>query len=109
MKIEVTIPITNKPIVLRMILVITAIKPDKKVNAITGTIAPIENKMKEVPAAHYIGMAPQTLRKGRCNGSRAGSPIPPYIRIGRSIRYLRSDLDKFLEQHRVDGSGVNQK
>jgi len=29
---------------------------------------------------------------------------PAYIRIGRSIRYRIADLDRWLEQHKVDPS-----
>jgi len=28
------------------------------------------------------------------------TPGPPFIKIGRSVRYLVSDLDEWLEQHR---------
>jgi hypothetical protein len=32
---------------------------------------------------------------------RRGIDGPPYIRVGRAIRYLRADLDRWLAAHRV--------
>ena len=45
-------------------------------------------------AATYIGLKPPTMQKRR--RERKG---PPYIKIGRLIRYRQSDLDAFLEKH----------
>ena len=48
-------------------------------------------------AARYSGYSEDFLRAarlGRCEG-------PPFVRIGRSIRYLTTDLDLWLEAHRV--------
>jgi hypothetical protein len=59
----------------------------------------------EVQCAEYIGCSPSWLRKGRMNGQREKGPTPPFVRYGRSIRYLKRDLDTFLEQHRVTGEG----
>src|ERR1051326_9153737 len=46
-------------------------------------------------AARYIGRSEITLRQWRSRGMG-----PPYIRQGRSISYLKSDLDRYLEEHR---------
>ena len=46
-------------------------------------------------AATYIGCSPRTLEKRRQMG---GGPI--YLKVGRSVVYLRSDLDRYLEQCR---------
>lgn len=45
----------------------------------------------------YINMSESWLRQSRMNGS---SDAPPFIKIGRSVRYLRDDLDAWLEQRR---------
>jgi predicted DNA-binding transcriptional regulator AlpA len=50
-------------------------------------------------AARYIGKSEITVRQWRSRGMG-----PPYIRQGRSISYLKSDLDQYLEEHRCGGS-----
>lgn len=57
--------------------------------------------LTEAQCAHYIGCSRSALRKGRMNGYRDKSPTPPFIKRGKSVRYLREDLDKFLAQHRI--------
>jgi predicted DNA-binding transcriptional regulator AlpA len=52
----------------------------------------------EKEAAKYIGMSRSFLAQSRMEGQRKNrTPAPPYIKIGRSIRYLRDDLDSWLE------------
>ena len=51
-------------------------------------------------AAEYIGVASQTLYNWR--NQRKG---PDYIKLGRKIGYLKPDLDKYLEDHRVKLNG----
>jgi predicted DNA-binding transcriptional regulator AlpA len=52
-------------------------------------------------AAKYIGMSDIYLRKSRCDGTRYGhTPAPPFVRIGRAIRYDIADLDAFIEAHK---------
>ncbi len=59
--------------------------------------------LDEKDAAVYTGMSVHFLRADRMNGHRKGrTPGPPFLQIGRSIRYLKSDLDEWLEQVRVD-------
>ncbi len=48
-------------------------------------------------AAIYIGMSESWLRQSRVTGN---PDAPPFLKIGRSVRYLRSDLDIWLEQRR---------
>jgi len=55
----------------------------------------------EQQAAEFIGMSRSFLRQGRMNGNREGrTPAPPWLKIGRSVRYRLSDLDHWLEQFR---------
>ncbi len=62
--------------------------------------------MTEREAAHYIGMSGSWLRKSRMDGYLEGRiEAPPHVQIGRSVRYLREDLDAWLEAHR-EGSGA---
>jgi len=53
----------------------------------------------EIETAAYIGMSRSYLRQSRMEGSRHNrTPAPPFIRIGRSVRYLKEDLDLWLDQ-----------
>ncbi len=47
--------------------------------------------------ARYIGMSQSWLRQSRMTGN---PDAPPFLKIGRSVRYLRGDLDIWLEGHR---------
>jgi predicted DNA-binding transcriptional regulator AlpA len=59
------------------------------------------NTLTEKQAALYLSMSRSFLRQGRMNGDREKrTPTPPYLKIGRSVRYLKIDLDNWLEQFR---------
>lgn len=61
-----------------------------------------QNVLSEREAAAYIGMSRSYLRQSRMNGARLNrAPAPPWVQVGRAIRYLRSDLDNFLKSQRV--------
>lgn len=53
--------------------------------------------MSENDAAAYLGISRISLRQGRSNRM----PPPPYVRVGRKILYIKTDLDDFLIKHRV--------
>ena len=57
--------------------------------------------VNEVQASEILCRAIQTLRNDR--HLRQG---PPYIKLGRSIRYRMSDLMDYLEKHRIDPEAV---
>ncbi len=45
--------------------------------------------LSEQEASQYIGMSRSFLRQSRMEGDRINrTPAPPFIKIGRSIRYL---------------------
>lgn len=48
-------------------------------------------------AARYTGLAESTLKQWRCKG---GDHAIPFLKVGRSVRYLRSDLDAYLYSRR---------
>lgn len=50
-------------------------------------------------AAAYLSLRPQTLAKWACLG-REG---PRFFKHGKVVRYRKSDLDAWLEQHTVGG------
>ena len=54
-------------------------------------------RIREKPAAKYIGMSVPFLRLGRMRGDG-----PPYLKIGRAVRYDVRDLDRWLESRRVE-------
>lgn len=65
--------------------------------------SPIPATLTERDAAYYLGVSPQFLRLSRHYGNRPGhAEGPPFVRLGggRSIRYLRADLDEWLQSHR---------
>lgn len=83
------VPVPNQP------------RPTPMSNA--ETPAPIQPRLiNEKDAARYIGMSESFLRKGRMEGKRQGkTPPPPYLRLGRSIKYRLEDLDQWLEARKV--------
>jgi hypothetical protein len=59
--------------------------------------------LDEVAAADHIGMSVAFLRSARCRGVLGNrTPPPPYLQIGRAVRYDRADLDNWLTARRVD-------
>ena len=62
-----------------------------------------KNILTEKEASEYIGMSRSFLRQDRMNGVRENrTPGPHFLKIGRSIRYVREDLDSWLFKHRID-------
>ncbi len=58
--------------------------------------------LTEKEAAQYIGMSVPFLRQSRMTaGHSTRTPGPSYVKAGRSVRYLISDLDAWLEENRV--------
>lgn len=55
-----------------------------------------QGALAEPDAARYIGYTPSALRLWRREGRG-----PSYVRHGRSIRYLATDLDEWIAAHRV--------
>ncbi len=56
--------------------------------------------LTEAETAQYIGMSRSFLRQARMEGTRKNyTSAPPFIKIGRSVRYLKEDLDHWLDEH----------
>lgn len=55
----------------------------------------------EREAAVIIGFSVQSLRNWRGDSRRRGAG-PPYIKRGRSVRYLLSDLLAWMEEGRIN-------
>lgn len=63
---------------------------------------PIKRRLLTDPeAATYLGVSLSFLRQGRMEGRRANrSPGPPFIKMGKAIRYDLQDLDAWLAANR---------
>lgn len=53
--------------------------------------------MNEKQAAKYVGLSAGTLQNYRCQLKG-----PVFIKIGKSVRYMREDLDEYLKANRVE-------
>ncbi|MCY9869683.1 helix-turn-helix transcriptional regulator [Vibrio barjaei] len=52
----------------------------------------------EQETSAYIGMSRSFLRQARMEGQRKNrTSAPPFIKIGRAVRYLKEDLDLWLD------------
>lgn len=67
----------------------------------------LKQAFTEREAAQYICMSRSFLAQARMEGHRATrTPAPPFIKIGRAVRYLRKDLDQWLDdQHKLSHLG----
>jgi predicted DNA-binding transcriptional regulator AlpA len=67
---------------------------------------PTASLIDERAAAEYIGMTTSALRVWRAQTSpRSRTVGPPFVRIGRTIRYRVTDLDAWIAAHLVDPAG----
>lgn len=57
--------------------------------------------LNERDAACYIGMSEMFLRVSRMGTTGGRTPGPSYLKLGRAVRYLQTDLDTWLLKHRV--------
>ncbi|RYZ87630.1 MAG: DNA-binding protein [Proteobacteria bacterium] len=62
-----------------------------------------EDLINRKAAAKYLGLSPGTLAVWDCTKRYNLNPI----KIGRSVRYRRSDLDKFIEQRLWSSANVS--
>lgn len=59
--------------------------------------------LTEKEAAKYIGMSRSFLCMDRINGYREGRTTGPvFMKLGRSIRYHKNDLDEWLNKNRLN-------
>lgn len=66
--------------------------------------------LTEAEAAEYIGMSRSFLRQDRMHGVRVNrTPGPSFVRLGKTIRYLKADLDQWLFQHRIERTPCCEK
>lgn len=60
------------------------------------------NALIESEAAEHLGLSVATLRAWRHRGKG-----PRFVRFGRAVRYLRTDLDEFIRACAVDTRAVS--
>ena len=64
-----------------------------------ATTVPKDNCLTTAEAAAYVSMSESWLRQRRMTGPLNDQrPAPPFVRLGRSVRYLKSDLDQWLAE-----------
>jgi len=64
-----------------------------------------QHVLKEPEAAQYLSMSTSFLRQSRMDGIREHrTPGPPFVKIGRAVRYLVEDLDTWLKKYRQEPS-----
>ena len=54
-------------------------------------------------AAAFLGISPSTLAKWACQKT----VLLPYVKVGRLVRYRKSDLMEFIARSRVDHVSVS--
>ena len=57
--------------------------------------------LSEMEAIDYTGFSRTKLVDLRLRGTETGGTLPFY-QIGGTIRYKRSEIDKFMENHKVN-------
>ena len=61
--------------------------------------------LNEQAVAVFLGVSRAWLRERRMSGIRRGlTPGPPYVRLGRAIRYDLRDLEQWIATQKVGGS-----
>ncbi len=58
-----------------------------------------KDRLNNEEAAQYLGLKAATLNKWRVYGEG-----PPFIKVGRLVRYRRTDLDAYLSRRLVQST-----
>ena len=63
---------------------------------VTYNVGETEPLLMEIQAARLLNLSPRTLQNWRiaCNG-------PPFVRVGRAIRYRRNDLIAWIDANTI--------
>ncbi len=58
------------------------------------------NLIPEQEAAKYCSVSLAFLRRRRSEGNRTGIvPGPPFVKLGKAVRYRLSDLDEWINEN----------
>lgn len=60
--------------------------------------AVLADLLDNAPAAAFLHCSPHTLRLSRHTGRLFGVPAPAFLKMGRSVRYRRETLERWLAQ-----------
>lgn len=61
-----------------------------------------DTMLTESQAAEMLGVRPATLRWQRCHGrAQNGIPCLPFCKLGRLVRYKRSDVQRVINESMV--------
>ena len=64
--------------------------------------APHSELLTREQAAAYLGVSPRTLAVWKCTG-RYGLPV---CKVGRLVKYRRSDLDAFIQRNVIGAAAA---
>ena len=59
--------------------------------------------------ARELRVSPVTIKCSRCSGCLLGVMAPPHLKIGRLVRYRRSDVDAWIESLPFSKRGVTNE
>lgn len=62
--------------------------------------------LKDPEAAEYLGVSESYLRQSRCRNTTV-TDAPPFVKFGKTVRYVVADLDAWLAAHRVGARDAN--
>lgn len=64
----------------------------------------IQTYLANKDAAKYLGFSPSTLNNSRYTGLLGGVKAPNFVKLGKTIRYKKPSLDKWLSQFKEQTS-----
>ncbi|WP_017005147.1 helix-turn-helix domain-containing protein [Enterovibrio norvegicus] len=86
----------------------TQTPPTKETETVTEAYS-LPLLLTEQEVAKLIGMSRSFLRQSRMEGQRQNrTDAPPFIRIGRAIRYRSEDVRKWIDEHKRLDSTYDQ-
>ena len=64
--------------------------------------------LNEVDACGYLGVSRSFLARARMDGPREGrTPGPPFVKLGRAVRYAIEDLDAYIASNRHEPGRIS--
>ena len=63
----------------------------------------VQRLLNEADACGYLGVSRSFLARSRMDGPRDGrTPGPPFVKLGRAVRYAIEDLDAYIANNRQE-------
>ncbi len=81
-------------------------------STVSNLLAPRESAipplLTEKDACRYLNCSRSFLANGRSRGDIPGhTPTPPFIKVGRAVRYHIEDLNRWIADNRRQPGGLN--